>query len=174
MRKITMTEENLTMLDPDHQMKLLYPERPWEDEPDTAEWFDARTGYKCRIERQSNSGTLCGYVGVFRGHPAYGLGYDDLHSSVSILVHGGLTYSNTDKNLVHWFGFDTAHAGDFCPGIAKLMLKYAPESDTKSRWMWGATGVLGNETYRTWEYVEGEVHKLVNVLSKANVTWAER
>jgi len=164
----TSETDNLTMLDPDHQMKLFYPHRPWEGEPDIAEWFDARTGYKCRIERQSNSGTLCGYVGVFKGHPAYGLGYDDLHSSVSILVHGGLTYSNTDKNLVHWFGFDTAHAGDFCPGIAKLMLKY--ERLCLDLDSYG----YKDETYRTWEYVEGEVHKLVNVLSKANVTWAER
>jgi hypothetical protein len=149
-------------------MKLLYPVRPWESEPDTAEWFDAVTGYKCRIERQTSSGTLCGYVGVFKGHPAYGVSYnddDDTHDSIHE-VHGGLTFSNTDASDVHWFGFDTAHFKDFCPGIVKSMLKHAPESDTKGRWMQAATGMLGDETYRTWEYVEDEVRKLVCALWK--------
>ena len=146
------------------KLKLLYPVRPWESEPDTAEWFDAITGYKCRIERRTSSGTLCGYVGVFKGHPAWGEGYDEMDGNSSVHIHGGLTFSDTDKNGVHWFGFDTAHTKDFCPGIVKSMLKYAPESDTKSRWMQMATGMLGDETYRTWEYVEGEVHKLVRAL----------
>lgn len=153
--------ETLTMLAPEQQMKLLYPDRPWESEPDTAEWYDARTGYKCRIERQKSSGTLCGYVGVFKGHTAHGAMYQGYPH---VEVHGGLTFSDTDKNGVHWFGFDTAHSGDFCPGIVESMLKYAPESVTKSRWMRGANGMFGNENYRTWEYVENEVRKLVAAL----------
>jgi hypothetical protein len=103
---------------------------------------------------------------VFKGHPAWGEGYDEMDGNSSVHIHGGLTFSDTDKNGVHWFGFDTAHAGDFCPGIVKSMLKYAPESDTKSRWMQGANGVFKDETYRTWEYVESEVHKLVRALWK--------
>lgn len=151
-----MTE---TEVAPDQQMKLLYPDRPWESEPDTAEWYDASTGYKCRIQRQTeNSGTLCGYVGVFKGHPAWGGMYQGYPH---IEVHGGLTFSNTDKNAVHWFGFDTAHGGDFCPGVAKMMLKYGgPPLDLGSY-----VHQLG-ETYRTWEYVEGEVRKLVDALWK--------
>jgi len=152
------------LLSPEDKMKLLFPHRPWENEPDTAEWYDAATGYKCRIERNHTTGTLCGYVGVFKGHPLHKVGYNDAEWESLIDTHGGLTYSNTDMHEVHWFGFDTAHAGDFCPGITLAMLRHAPESDTKSRWMQGATGILGNETYRTWEYVEDEVHKLVNEL----------
>jgi len=152
------------VLPPKHQMKLLYPERPWETEPDFAEWFDAMTGYKCAIRRHDTLGHLNGYVGVFDGHPLHGVSYDNVFTINE--AHGGLTYSKTDKDFVHWFGFDCGHAGDFSPGLVERMLKYAPESDTKSRWMRGATGVLGNETYRTWEYVEGEIHKLVNVLWK--------
>lgn len=150
----------LTEVPPADQMKLLYPNRPWESEPDTAEWYDARTGYKCRIERQKSSGTLCGYVGVFKGHPVWGVNYNDADWENSISVHGGLTFSDTDDNEVHWFGFDTAHGGDFCPGIVESMLKYAPHSAHKSRWMQG----YGNEDYRTWEYVENEVRKLVAAL----------
>ena len=150
----------LTEVPPADQMKLLYPNRPWESEPDTAEWYDARTGYKCRIERQKSSGTLCGYVGVFKGHPVWGVNYNDADWENSISVHGGLTFSDTDDNGVHWFGFDTAHGGDFCPKLVESMLKYAPESDTKSRWMQGH----GDEDYRTWEYVENEVRKLVAAL----------
>jgi hypothetical protein len=154
--------EALTMLAPEDQMKLLFPDRPWELEPDRAEWYDARTGYKCRIERQKSSGTLCGYVGVFKGHTAYGAMYQGYPH---VEVHGGLTFSDTDKNGVHWFGFDTAHARDFCPKIVESMLKYAPDSDTKSRWMQGANGMFGDEdVYRTWEYVENEVRELVRAL----------
>lgn len=155
----------LAEVSPEQQMKLLFPDRPWESEPDRAEWFDAATGYKCRIERQTSSGTLCGYVGVFKGHPAYGKGYHEMDGNYSPMhIHGGLTFSDTDKNGVHWFGFDTAHFGDFCPKIVESMLKYAPESDTKSRWMRGANGMFGDEGYRTWEYVENEVRKLVAAL----------
>lgn len=155
----------LAEVPPADQMKLLFPDRPWESEPDRAEWFDAATGYKCRIERQKSSGTLCGYVGVFKGHPVWGVNYNDADwENPHIEVHGGLTFSDTDKNEVHWFGFDTAHAGDFCPGIVLAMLKYAPDSDSKRRWMRGANGMFGNEDYRTWEYVENEVRELVRAL----------
>lgn len=157
--------EALTMLAPEvtpsQQMKLLYPDRPWELEPDTAEWYDAKTGYKCRIERQTSSGTLCGYVGVFKGHTAWGMSYDEEGLDVYIHeVHGGLTFSSTDKNGVHWFGFDTAHGGDFCPKIAESMLKYAPESMNRLQ----GNRLFTGETYRTWEYVEDEVRKLVAAL----------
>jgi hypothetical protein len=154
--------KELAEVSPEQQMKLLYPDRPWESEPDRAEWFDAATGYKCRIERQKSSGTLCGYVGVFKGHPAYG----EMYEGVNVFeVHGGLTFSDTDKNGVHWFGFDTAHFGDFCPGVVMSMLKYAPDSDTKSRWMRGANGMFrDDDVYRTWEYVENEVRELVRAL----------
>ena len=164
MTEITELAEVPPKVTPDQQMKLLFPDRPWESEPDTAEWYDARTGYKCRIERQKSSGTLCGYVGVFKGHPVWGVNYNDADWENSISVHGGLTFSDTDDNEVHWFGFDTAHFGDFCPGIVESMLKYAPDSDTKSRWMRGANGMFAGEDYRTWEYVENEVRKLVAAL----------
>ena len=150
-----MTETNsLTMLapevTPEQQMKLLYPNRPWEREPDDAEWYDARTGYKCAIRRHETLKHLNGYVGVFVGHPAHGLDYPDL----DIPVHGGLTYSNTDKAAVRWFGFDCGHGGDFSPGIAMLMMKYVPEKEEMLR-------TRSDEVYRTWEFVERQVQNLV-------------
>lgn len=72
-------------------------------------------GYTCVVVLH-RFGHRCGYVGVPKGHAAYGMHYDDLDVS----VHGGLTYSNdsdepypidTDKDL-WWFGFDCAHCFD--------------------------------------------------------------
>ena len=60
----------------------------------------------------------CGYIAVPQEHPLYNKNYDDLYD---ISVHGGLTYSEYDKQTnypmllaekVKWFGFDAAHAGD--------------------------------------------------------------
>lgn len=59
-----------------------------------------------------------GYVGVPKGHPWYGLSYNDIDAS----VHGGLTYSdeclpgindaNSPEPGLWWVGFDTCHSGD--------------------------------------------------------------
>jgi hypothetical protein len=158
--------EDLTMLDPDHQMKLLYPHRPWESEPDHAEWTDPSTGYKCRIQRNTKLGFLCGYVGVNRFHPAHGMHYGDMNTAIGSDVHGGLTYSKKDGEL-WWFGFDCGHADDFAPKMAKKVLKVMSREKKLFRYE-------SRQTYRTWEYVETEIMALVRLLSKANVTWAER
>lgn len=153
-----MVSEEGEVLPPEQQMKLLYPNRPWEDEPDFAEWFDARTGYKCAIRRHESLGHLCGYVGVFVGHPAHGLDYDLEHP-----VHGGLTYSNMDKAGVRWFGFDCGHAGDFSPGLAMRMMEARKMFDSPN-WnnYWNNYGSIEREeTYRTWEFVSEQVQDLV-------------
>ena len=50
---------------------------PWATEPDKIQWPDEETGYPCLIVRNGQvGGFLCGYVGVPKGHPAYGLNYD--------------------------------------------------------------------------------------------------
>lgn len=62
-----------------------------------------------------------GYVIIPKGHPLYGVDYDDIHELMpSLYVHGGLTYSNyvTSDNPIYsegdgWIvGFDTNHYGD--------------------------------------------------------------
>src|ERR1044072_1729504 len=48
---------------------------PWQSEPDEARWTDATTGLPCCAERAQTTGAWCGYVGVPREHPAFGLAY---------------------------------------------------------------------------------------------------
>lgn len=73
---------------------------------------------------------LCGYLGVFEGHPWYGKKYGEIDAD----VHGGLTYAQLQmgdypapcKADVWWVGFDCGHFGDFTPGI----LRWVMESET--------------------------------------------
>ena len=139
------------MLDAEHKLKLLVANRPWESEPDNAEWEDKVTGYKCRIVRHRDLGNLCGYVGIPKTHPSWGKKYDD----VDIQVHGGLTHSGLeqdDTSETWWFGFDCAHAGDISPKLLIVLIE-------KDRYNYDRT-----EVYRTWGYVENEVRELVRQL----------
>lgn len=75
---------------------------------------------------QHSLGHLCGYVGVPRSHPWYGLFCDN----IDVRVHGGLTYCGEElpkrnrlkpyphdtRLAIWWIGFDCAHAGDLVPG----------------------------------------------------------
>ena len=52
-----------------------------------------------------------GYVRLPKGHPCYGMGYEQ----IDVDVNGGLTYAaeETYKKKKYWVvGFDTAHYGD--------------------------------------------------------------
>lgn len=60
-----------------------------------------------------------GYVAVPKGHPCYGMDYDNIHSTYDIDVHGGITWSNNHiqdqpaETIGMWIlGFDTLHFGD--------------------------------------------------------------
>lgn len=61
---------------------------PWQNEPDKVQWLDKATGLPCLIVRQPMSGHFCGYVGVPKGHPAFGK--DD----TDVSVHGGQNFSS--------------------------------------------------------------------------------
>lgn len=99
-------------------------------------------GHACRVLRMIPCGYLCGYVGITKASPLYGVDYCELYEDVSI--HGGLTYSgkmsDSDK---WWFGFDCAHYGDRLPLYSD------------------GTGV-----YRDMDYVKNEVENLVEQLIK--------
>lgn len=110
----------------------------------------------------------CGYVGVTKDHPCYGMDYSSDYSSSeeisiarkklnNINVHGGLTYSTDylhfqpEKDL-WWFGFDCAHAGDLSMITNSI--------NFEERW------AVTRETYKDKEYVEKEVRSLARQLSK--------
>lgn len=118
---------------PNPEDKSTWPPGPWHSEPDLLVWTDPETSYHCHIRRGS-VGALCGYVGVAKNHPAFGMHYydrpDDLNPTVEwwrrhvtnwvqykisdINVHGGLTFSDGSGDL--WlFGFDCAHVFDLIP-----------------------------------------------------------
>ena len=134
------------------QYKLLEPCRPWEGEPDNAEWVDTDTGLHGRIWRNTITHTLCGYVGVTSGE-LMGVDYNDLVMD-DHYPHGGFTYSGRDgdKSNVWWFGFDCAHSEDFLPGIY-IKMRMVNHSGKDS---WPPT-----TNYRTWEFVDAEIAKVM-------------
>ncbi len=140
------------MLEASLKMKLFYPYRPWEDEPDHAEW-ENEVGYKCRISRMEGSGALCGYVGIPKGHKYWGVIYDEGDAELDAIaddVHGGFTYTEEGKDGYWYFGFDTTHADDFAPKLVELLIdlgrKDLPFTDCMN--------------YKTWEFVEDQIHWL--------------
>ena len=137
------------MLEAEHKLKLLLPDRPWETEPDHKKWVDPKTKYKCEVKRNPMTLALCGYVTVPKKHHYYGLGYNDVMAN----VHGGLTFS--DKGT---FGFDCAHAGDLCPGILLSILGTAKDPAEYAQL------TLAHDTYRTFEWVMKETEDLAKCL----------
>ena len=142
------------MLEASMKMKLFYPIRPWENEPDHAEWVQEPSGYKCRIRRNATTGTLCGYVGIPKEHSFWGVSYEESHvelSEIEVDVHGGITYSAEGDDGWWYFGFDTAHINDFAPKMVEHWINI------------GRTDV-GTLTdcmkYKTWEFVEYEIYWL--------------
>lgn len=137
---------------------------PWQNEPDKVQWQDEATGLPCLIVR-GPIGAWCGYVGVSKGHPYYGLGYDD--DKIEVGVHGGLTFANAcapegnpassichivepgEDDHVHWLGFDCAHCGD----RTDIMHHYRT--------------AIRDEVYRDVAYVTAEVESLAKQLKEA-------
>jgi hypothetical protein len=134
-----------------------WPSGPWDGEPDKVQW-KSRVGLPALIVR-NDSGALCGYVGVPRGHPARDADKDILDEEVS--VHGGLTYADRcrghichvpgpgEPDDVLWLGFDCAHARDYWPG----------------RWVGVRGAPAPLPAYRTIAYVRGECESLAEQLA---------
>lgn len=154
-----------------------YPQGPWSDEPDKAQWIDEATGLDCLIVR-NGMGALCGYVGLPPEHPWHRKGYSEClkgsdcgedwcyeHSpDGAVRVHGGLTFASSCseervEGICHvpqpgrphdvwWFGFDCAHAGDLTPASAKHGLR-----------------IYADDTYRDVAYVKAECASLAQQLA---------
>ncbi len=141
------------MLEARHKMKLFYPVRPWENEPDHAEWVQEPSGYKCRISRMEGSGALCGYVGIPKGHTFWGVIYDEGDEELDAIaddVHGGFTYTQAGDDGWWYFGFDTTHASDFAPKLIELLIEFGRKDLPFHDCM----------NYKTWEFVEDQIHWL--------------
>jgi hypothetical protein len=151
------------MLDAEQKMKLLISDRPWEHEPDNEEWTHELTGYKCTVWRHPTFGHLNGYVAIPKGHNAWGENYDLINDN-GIEVHGGLTYSDEDKETGEWVvGFDCSHAGDMSPKLMLTLLRYT-EADTET-----LEFKVRSEKYRTFEWVKEEVCSLARQLKMLNL-----
>jgi len=137
------------MLEASLKMKLFYPVRPWENEPDHAEW-ENEVGYKCRISRMEGSGALCGYVGIPKGHTFWGVIYDEGNEELDAIaddVHGGFTYTEKGKDGYWYFGFDTTHINDFAPKLVELLIEFGRKDLPFHDCM----------NYKTWEFVEDQI-----------------
>ena len=142
------------MLEASMKMKLFFTHRPWEDEPDRAEWVH-ENGMKCRIVRNPITGTLCGYVGVPKENMHFEDDYDE-EIMCEVDVHGGLTYSDRGDDGYWYFGFDTAHADDFPPKIVEHLIQ-GGRKDFR---------FYQSCDYRTWEYVCMEIEHLAEWLAR--------
>ena len=144
---------------------------PWDKEPDKVQWLDTSTGLHC-LAKRNGLGAWCGYVGVSKSHPYFGIEYDAIPN---INCHGGLTYSDfcqeedkeygichiSEEDKVWWLGFDCAHFGDIYPAIpfpfqqSVLSLEYFIKGTPRNR-----------QKYRTLAYVKKEIKKLAKQLSE--------
>jgi hypothetical protein len=140
------------MLEARHKMKLFFAVRPWENEPDHAEWIQEPSGYKCRISRNKHMGTLCGYVGIPKEHRFWGASYeDDELRDIGDNVHGGITYSQQGDDGYWYFGFDTSHMDDFAPKMIETLIAVGGGADPR---------FSDCMNYKTWEFVEDQIHWL--------------
>lgn len=152
----------------------------WQDEPDREDFEHA--GYRCLILRNTNEELLHlnGYVGVAKGHPAYGMGYDGMpmpyEDLYQVEVHGGVTFAQEGDGKwptgLWWLGFDCAHCGDLVPGVAMLIAKFAdkpPLSEVMelTKMVEEITGksMFDGETYKNFQYVRSEVKRLAEQLA---------
>lgn len=139
---------------------------PWQDEPDKRQWLDPATGLPCLIVR-NQMGSLCGYVGVSKEHPAYRKDYEDVELDYD--VHGDLSFAGSchddvdghgichkveqgENDDVWWLGFDCGHFQDLSPAIVARERKIS-------------LGLIGNPTYRDISYVQDECASLAKQLA---------
>lgn len=137
----------------------------WQDEPDRKEWV--AHGFACLATRHQIFGNWCGYVGVPRGHRAYGKPFRDL----DFHVHGGLNYTERCQGLichvpapgmpddVWWLGFDCGHAYDRAPGSEALFRELGVGETVFDR-------MILRRVYRTLEYAVAECESLAAQLTE--------
>lgn len=108
-------------------------------------------GFECYVMRNPVFLNLNGYVRIPETHPLYKVNYYDF--TYDLDIHGGLSYSESfllqNGYDTGWYiGFDCAHFGDYLPNFNYVFQDY--ECDEL--------------VYRTMEYVENELKRLVDQL----------
>ena len=131
-----------------------YGRGPWDNEPDRVEFEHA--GLHCLLHR-SWLGFWCGYVGVEKNHPFYGVSRHDLPN---LSVHGGkVTYTDACEGAIchvpkpgesehlWWIGFDCGCGFDLIPRLHRdLQTRIRP-------------------TYRDLKYVREQTERLANQIA---------
>ncbi len=132
--------------------------KEWEQEPDELEWIDSETFLVCRIVRNTDFKTLCGYVAVSLRDKLSREQFDQLK------VHGGVTWEEfSDANQVCLFGFHCAHAFDIVPLNYELIKTYG--SDRVIQKLMGKA-IEEVATYKNIFYVINECKNLARQLKK--------
>jgi hypothetical protein len=159
------------------------PDGPWNHEPSKIQWVDKATGLPCLIVRSPHLGHLCGYAGVYLGHPLHGVQAD---KTPDLSVHGGVTFAagcahgkDESQGICHipepgtsddvwWIGFDCAHLGDLSPGMLRFRRMMTPNYVIKDL-VGDVSDALENlyhDTYRDVPYVRDQVTHLAHQLKE--------
>ena len=145
--------------------KSFWGHGPWVAELDKTVWEDEATGLDCMVRRCKDGGYLCGYVAVEPGHPLFGFHHDAIPSALGIgahrgIVESGLCDAGEESTVmchipgdgrpedVWWFGFKCDEPGDYLPNRT---------GTNRSN--------MGDEVYRTVEYVQAECEYLAKQLA---------
>lgn len=137
--------------------RVRFGEGPWLKEPDEGMW--EAHGFRCMFVRNSSVGTLCGYVGVPKGHPWFEQHYDTVQREWNPDVHGGLTFSDEmserSPDGLWYLGFDCAHLDDLMPmNIGFMEQGIFPRSKVEG-------------VYKTVAWVKAETERLAEQAAKA-------
>ena len=169
--------------------------KPWESEPNYADWIDSDTGFNCVIVREEHD-ALCGFVCIDRSHPFYGRrsdGKPGKHTPMAknekaaqeaffaIVVHGGITYGepfliSSNASVVNiaswWLGFNCSHIGDYVPSYLEMIDIVPPDDELTAEDIEEIRQSILQDTtpesaYKTFSFVETQCRQLAKQL-KAN------
>jgi len=163
-----------------------WPCGPWDNEPDMLDWEHA--GLKCAI-RRGPMGHLCGYVGIYKNHPLYGVDYNARSETLRDMLNDMMDKPVPDRFAV----LLAALAGEIDPRPDVVFevhggLTYsdwqAPEMAKDGCWWYGFDCAhvgdlapkdmnfrmehgweLRGDTYRDIEYVKAETERLADQLA---------
>jgi len=97
------------------------------DEGDRLDFWAA--GFRGAL-RRSHLGFWCGYVGIPRLHPYYGMKIGELNKN-NLTIHGGISYAShiLDGGFFErtfkwrwWIGFDCGHSWDVIPAMPGMSM----------------------------------------------------